>query len=126
MLFGGAAVVHSEGVQIEVHVAAGQQTEIHRLATELHAQHGGVDAVDELKPRGRVDVHALAQGRGRWNGPQAQRAGEEGIFALAFDCIEVVLAQTQQTKVGLQDVAVGYPRAHREGRIDQGVEIYAV
>ena len=126
MLFGGATVVHGEGVDVQRHIAAGQHTEVHRLAADFHAQHGGVDVIDQVKPRGRVRVHALAQGGRRWHGPQTQCAGEEGVFALAFDGIEVVLAQTQQAEVALEDVAVGHPRAHGEGRVHHGVEVDAL
>lgn len=71
-------------------------------------------------------IHALAQGcRGR-HGAQVQGTGEKGILALAFDRMKIVLAQTQQTEVTLQDVAVGNTPADRKGRINQAVDVDAL
>lgn len=53
-------------------------------------------------------------------------AGKEGVCALGFDGIEVVLAQAQQAEVALQNVAVGDARAHGEGGVHQGVQVDAL
>ena len=126
MLFGRAAVVHGEGIHIQRHVPTGQHTEVNGLAGDLEAKHGGVDAVSQVKPGGGMRVHALAQGGRRGHSTQTQRTGEERVFALAFDGIEVVLAQAQQTEVAFEDVAVGNATAHREGRVDQAVDVDAL
>jgi hypothetical protein len=126
MLFGGAAVVHSEGVHIQRQVATGQQTEVDGFTCDLHAEHGGVDALSQFEPVAGVGVEALAQGGRRWHGAQVQRAGEEGVCALGLDGVKVVLAQAQQAQVALQDVAVGDARAHREGGVNQRVQVDAL
>jgi len=122
MLFDCPAVGKSEGVYIQRHVPTGQHTEVNGFACDLEPQHRGVDALSQIKSQGCMRIHALAQGGRRWHGAQVQSTSEEGIFALTFDGIKVVLAQSQQTKVALQDVAVGNTRADREGRIDQAVD----
>ena len=122
MLFGGAAVIHREGVHVQRQIAAGQQTEGYGNARDLHTQHGGVDALGQLEPVAGVGIKALAKGgRGR-HGAQVQRAGEEGVGALGLDGVKVLLAQAQQAQLALQDVAVGDSRAHQEGRVHEGVE----
>ena len=50
-------------------------------------------------------------------------ANEEGVGAKVLDRIKVVLAQAQQGQVGLEDVAVGNPRADWRGRINQRVDL---
>lgn len=62
----------------------------------------------------------------RGHSGQAQGSGEECVFALALDGIKIILANAQQAKVVLQDVAVGHPRAHRKGGINQAAEVDAL
>jgi hypothetical protein len=50
MLFGGAAVVHREGIHIQRQVAAGQHTEVDGLACDRHTEYGGVDALGQFEP----------------------------------------------------------------------------
>ena len=52
-------------------------------------------------------VHALIQGRARWDCANVHGAGKGGIAPEIFNGIEVVLALHQQAQVGLQNVAVG-------------------
>jgi hypothetical protein len=115
-----------EGIDIQRHVPTGQRTEVDGFAADLHAQYGGVDALSQVEPVLSMRIHALAQGGRRWHGTQTQCTGEEGILALAFDGIKVVLAQAQQTEVALQDVAVGDTAAYREARVHHGVEVDAL
>ena len=126
MLFGGAAVVHGKGVHVQRNIATGQRTKIDALAGHLQTQHRRVDALGQIEPGKCVGIQALALGRRRWHGAKDQGAGEESVFALAFDGIKVVLAKAQQTQVALEDVAVGDTAAHREGGVYEGVEIDAL
>ncbi len=126
---GGATVVYGEGVHIQRHIAAGQYTEVNTAPLDLHAQHPGVDAVNQLEPRRGMRVQALAQGGRRRHSVHTQGAGKEAVLALAFDGIEVVLAQAQQAQVALENVAVGdAPKLalHRKDQIDQSVEVDAL
>jgi len=59
---------------------------------------------------GGVGVQTLTQRGRRGHCAQVQSAGEEGIFALAFDGIEIASAQAQQAEGALEDVAVGFYR----------------
>lgn len=126
MLLGRAALVHGEGVDVQWHISTGQRPEVDGLALELEAQNRGVDVIDQVKPSWRVGVQALAQGGRRGHRSQAQGAGEESVLALAFDGIKIVLAQTQQAQVALEDVAIGDAAAHGVSGVDQGVEIDAL
>ena len=105
--FLGARVVHHKGVPVHGHVAARQGTKIHRARGVLGRQQGQVELCSELKPRGRMGVHALTQGRARGDCANVQAAGKEGIAPELLNGIEVVLALHQQAQVGLQNVAVG-------------------
>jgi hypothetical protein len=75
-----------------------------------------------IEPGCRVGVHALAQRGARWNICQPQSANKKGVGAKVLYRIKVVLAQAQQGKVGLEDVAVGNARANWKGRINQRVD----
>jgi hypothetical protein len=123
MLFGRAAVIHGEGIHIKGHIATGQCAKINGLALDPEPQYGGVDTRHPIKPGGCVRIHALAQGGRRGHGTQIQGAGKERILALTFDGIKVVFTQTEQTKVAFENVAIRNPAAHREGRVNQGIEI---
>ncbi len=48
------------------------------------------------------------------------------IIAPTGDGVEVILAQTQQGQVALEDGAVGNARANRKSRIDHGIDIDAL
>lgn len=117
------AVSTNEGVHIQRHVPIGQLTEVNRSACDLEPEHHGFDVLHQIKARGCMHIHALAQGGRRWHSAQIQSTDEEGICALAFDSIKVVLAHTQQTEVTLENVAVDNTRADREGRITQAVGV---
>ena len=73
----------------------------------LGRQQGQVEFASQLKPRGRMGVHALAQSRGRRHHANIQRTGEELVTPKCFDRIEVIFALRQQAQVGLQNIAVG-------------------
>ena len=75
---------------------------------------------------GGVGVQTLTQRGRRGHCAQAQGADEEAVFALAFDGIKIILAQAQQAKVALEDVAVGNAAAHRADRVYHGVEVDAL
>ena len=51
-------------------------------------------------------IQALTQGGAGRDIPQTQCTLEEGVSAEVLDGIKVVLAKAQQTKVGLENVAV--------------------
>lgn len=72
-----------------------------------------------------MGVHALAQRRARWSHRQTECAHEEGVAPKVLDGIKVTLAQTQQSKIGFEDVTAGCTRAHAELQIDQGVDVDA-
>ena len=121
--FLGARVVHHKGVPVHRHVAAGQGAEVHRASGVLGRQQGLVELPGQLKPQGRMGVHALAQGRARRHDAHAQRTGEEVVTPEFFDRIEVVFALHQQAQVGLQDVAVGdAANAYREFAVNPAAD----
>ncbi len=105
--FLGARVVHHNIVPVPGPVAARHETKVHRARGVLGRQQGQVELCSELKPLGRMGVHALSQGRARGDGAHIQGAGQEGIAPELLNGIEVVLASHQQAQVGLQNVAVG-------------------
>ena len=75
MLFGGAAVIHREGIHIQRQVAAGQPTEVDGLACDFHTEYGGVDALSQLKPLVGVGVlQALTQGGQRRHSARVKKA----------------------------------------------------
>ncbi len=82
-------------------------------------------AASKVKPGRSVGIQTLAQRWTRRNAAKPQSALEEGVRAKVFDGVKVVLAQTQQGQVVLEDVAVGNARAYGKGRIDQRVELYS-
>jgi hypothetical protein len=50
---------------LEVQASVGvQETEVDRFARDLHAQHGGVDALDQIESVAGVGIQARAQGVG--------------------------------------------------------------
>ena len=73
-----------------------------------------------------MGIEALAQRRTRRLRLQPQRTYEKSVSSKVLDGVKVILAQAQQTKVALEDVAVGNTRAHRKGRIDQCIDIDAL
>lgn len=54
-----------------------------------------------------------------------QDAYEKGVASEVLDGIKVVLAQTQQAQITLDDVTIGDHGVHRENRIDRGIDIDA-
>jgi len=54
---------------------------------------------------------------------QIQRTFEEVVAPEVLDGIKVILAQAQQSNVGLENVAVGDTGSDGKGRIDQGFEL---
>jgi hypothetical protein len=82
--------------------------------------------VDQREPRAALGIEALAKGGARGRLRQAQGAQREGARAQRLDGLEVALALAQQPQDASHDVAVGDARAHREGRVDQGIEVDAL
>jgi hypothetical protein len=119
----GARVVHHKRVPVDGHVAAGQGTKVHGAGCVFGRQQGLDKFPGQLKPRGRMGVHALAQGRARRHCAHVQRAGEEVIAPKLFNRIEVVFPLHQQAQVGLQDVAVG--DVYREFAVNAGTDSQA-
>jgi len=103
-----------KSIHIQGHAPTGQHTKVHGFVADLHAQYGRVDLIGQVNPRGCMCILALAKGGRPRHSAHNQGTGEEGIFTRAFDGIKVVLTQTQQTEVTLQDVAVGNTRADRD------------
>jgi hypothetical protein len=85
----------------------------------------------KVKPGRSVGIQTLAQRWTRRNAAKPKSALEEGVRAKVLDGVKacpelrrrVVLAQTQQAQVALEDVAVSNARAYGKGRIDQRVEL---
>ena len=69
--------------------------------------HTALCSLSELKPRGRIGVHALTQVRARGDCAHIQCTGKEGITPELVNSIAVVLAVHQQAEAGLQNFAVG-------------------
>ena len=125
-LFLGAAVVHRKGIEIHRGLAASQGPKVDGLPVDAAAKQQWVHLRGQLKPRCRVRVHALAQGRARGNSAQAQRTLEEGVVSKVLDRVKVALAQTQQGEIAFENLAVGNPRAHRKLRIDQRIDAFEI
>ena len=125
-LFLGAAVVHRKGIEIHRGVAASQDSKVDGLPVDAAAKQRLIHLRGELKPRCRVRVHALAQGRARGNNAQAQRTLEEGVVSKALDRVKVAFTQTQQSEIAFENLAVGNPCAHRKLRIDQRIDVNAL
>jgi len=121
--FLGETVVHGKGVQINRGVATAEGTEINGLAIDAAGQQALVHLRHQVEPGSRMGIQTLTQGGARRNILQTQGAFEESVIAKILDGIEVVLAQTQQAQVGLEDVAIGHTRANWVSRIDQGIDL---
>lgn len=122
-LFGGAAVVHGKGVDVQGRVAAGQRPKGNGLTLDAGAEQSLVDRRGQIKPSAGMGVHALAQRRARRRNRQRQGTGKEGIAAKVLDGVKVTLALAQQGQVAFEDGAVGDARAHGKARIDQGGQV---
>ena len=73
-----------------------------------------------------MGVQTLTQGRARRHATQTQGAHEEGVVTKVLFWLEVILAQTQQSQVALEDGTVGNARADRKSWIDRGIDIDAL
>lgn len=96
-----------KGAPVHSYLAAEQGAKVDGAGGVWGRQHGQVEFPGQLKPRGRMGVHALAQNRRRRHAIDIQRTGKEAVTPELFDRIEVVLALHQHAQVGLQDSAVG-------------------
>jgi hypothetical protein len=123
---GGVAVVHGEGVDVDRAVASGEQAEVDGPTLQAQPEQALVDLVDQREPGATLGIEALAKRGARGRLRQAQRAQCEGAGSQRLDGLEVALALAQQPQVASYDVAVGDAGAHREGRVDQGIEVDAL
>ena len=71
--------------------------------------HTALCSLSELKPRGRIGVHALTQVRARGDCAHIQCTGKEGITPELVNSIAVVLAVHQQAEAGLQNSLLEMP-----------------
>ena len=104
---GRVALIHHKGVDFQPQVAGVQGAEVDGRAVDAQTQQGAADLIGQFALFGAHGVKALAQGRARRHGAQAQRPVGKALRAEAFNHPEVVLAQGEQGQVALEDVAVG-------------------
>jgi len=124
--FLGVALIHDEGVDVERQVSALQSTKVYGRTVDVQAQDGAVEPIGQFAPLAAKGIKALAQGGARWHGTQTQGLVRKALGAKAFDGLEVVLAQSEQAQVALEDVAVGDAAAHRVFGIYQGRQVDAL
>jgi hypothetical protein len=113
-------------VSMSIGRAVGEQAEVDGPTLQAQPEEALVDPVDQREPAAALGIETLAKRGARGRLRQAQRAQREGARAQRLDGLEVALALAQQPQVASHDVAVGDARAHREGRVDEGVEVDAL